>query len=177
MDKKEIAAVFEEIGTLLDLQGANPFRVRAYANAARTIESLQQDLDTLVKEGRLTEIKGIGEDLARKITELHTTGKLAFYDELKASLPAGLFDMLRIPGFGPKRAKIVYEKLGVDSLESSKLPAKPARSRRWPVSGRNRNGKFSMASNSRVSSAAGIIATRRVPSPNRSSKRYADTTA
>src|SRR5206468_8032277 len=82
MTKQEIAAVFEEIGILLDLQGANPFRVRAYANAARTIESLQQDIDTLVKEERLTEIKGIGDDLAKKITELHTTGKLAFYDEL-----------------------------------------------------------------------------------------------
>jgi DNA polymerase (family 10) len=117
MTKQEIAAVFEEISTLLDLQGANPFRVRAYANAARTIESLQEDIDTLIKEERLTEIKGIGDDLAKKITELQTTGKLAFYDELKAGTPPGLLEMLRIPGFGPKRAKVVYEKLGIDSLE------------------------------------------------------------
>src|SRR5258707_9264458 len=127
MTKQEIAAVFEEIGILLDLQGANPFRVRAYANAARTIESLQPDLDTLVKEGRLTEIKGIGDDLAKKITELHTTGKLKFYEELKASLPAGLLDMLKIPGFGPKRAKIVYEKLKVDSLEKLEAACKAGR--------------------------------------------------
>ncbi|MEI6085697.1 MAG: DNA polymerase/3'-5' exonuclease PolX [Verrucomicrobiota bacterium] len=117
MTKQEIAGIFEEIGTLLDLTGANPFRVRAYANAARTIETLQADLDTLVKEERLTEIKGIGTDLAAKITELLTTGKLAYYEELKASLPAGLLELLRIPGFGPKKTKAVYEKLGADSLE------------------------------------------------------------
>ncbi len=124
MTRQEIAAVFEEIGTLLDLQGANPFRVRAYANAARILDALQQDLDSLVKEGRLTEIKGIGADLAAKITELHATGKLKFYDELKASLPAGLLDMLRIPGFGPKRAKIVYEKLKVDSIDKLEAACK-----------------------------------------------------
>ena len=124
MTKLEIATVFEEIATLLDLQGANPFRVRAYANAARTLESLQQDLDALVKEERLTEVKGIGDDLAKKITELHTTGKLAFYGELKAGTPPGLLEMLRIPGFGPKRAKVVYEKLGVDSLEKLEAACK-----------------------------------------------------
>ena len=106
MTKQEIAAVFEEIGTLLDLKGANPFRVRAYNNAARTIDSLQQDLDTLIAENRLTEIKGIGDDLAKKITELHTTGKLAFHEELKALMPAGLLDMLRIPGFEIGRAHV-----------------------------------------------------------------------
>ena len=124
MTKQEIAAVFEEIGTLLDLKGANPFRVRAYANAARTIDSLQQDLDTLVAENRLTEIKGIGDDLAAKTIELQTTGKLRFHEELKASMPAGLLDMLRIPGFGPKRAKVVYEKLGCDSVDKLEAACK-----------------------------------------------------
>jgi DNA polymerase (family 10) len=117
MNKKQVAEVFGEIGTLLDLKGENPFRVRAYLNAARTIETIQEDLSTLAREGKLTEIKGIGKDLAAKIVELVETGKLAYHEELRASLPAGLLDMLRIPGFGPKRAKIVYEKLGVDSIE------------------------------------------------------------
>ena len=111
MDKKEIAEVFEEMGALLDLKGENPFRVRAYSNAARMIDGLQQDLGTLIKEDRLTEIKGVGKDLAAKITELYTTGKLKSYEELKASMPQGLLDMLRIPGFGPKRAKILFDKL------------------------------------------------------------------
>ena len=117
MDKKEISEVFEEIGTLLELKGENPFRVRAYYNAARMISSLQEDLHKLVDEQRLTEIKGIGTDLAKKITEMVTTNHLRFHDELRASLPPGLLDMLRIPGFGPKKTKAVYERLKVDSIE------------------------------------------------------------
>lgn len=117
MTKQEIAAVFEELGTFLELRGDNPFRIRAYLNAARIMDSLPEDIGQLIAENRLTEIKGIGADLATKITELHTTGHLRFHEELKASLPAGLLDMLKIPGFGPKRAKVVYDKLQVDSIE------------------------------------------------------------
>lgn len=117
MDKKEIAEVFEEIGALLELKSENPFRVRAYYNAARMIDGLQEDLGALIKEERLTDIKGIGKDLAAKITELYTTGGLKAYEELKASLPGGLLEMLRIPGFGPKRAKLLYDKLKIDSIE------------------------------------------------------------
>lgn len=117
MDKKEIAEIFEEIGQLLELKGENPFRVRAYQNGARIVETLQEDLHKLVDENRLTEIKGIGNDLAAKITEMVTTNHLEFYEKLKSSLPAGLLDMLRIPGFGPKRAKVVFDKLKVDSIQ------------------------------------------------------------
>ncbi len=124
MTKAEIAGVLEEIGTLLDLKGENPFRVRAYLNAARTVDGLQEDIGKLVAENRLTEIKGIGKDLAAKIVELHTTGKLKFHEELRASLPPGLLEMLRIPGFGPKRAKAVYEKLKVDSIEKLEAACK-----------------------------------------------------
>lgn len=129
MDKKEIAKVFEEIGALLELKGENPFRVRAYYNAARMIDGLQQDLHKLIEENKLTEIKGIGKDLAAKITELAHTGKLKAYEELKASLPAGLLEMTRIPNFGPKRTKIVYEKLkadNIDKLEKACLEGKVA---------------------------------------------------
>ncbi len=124
MDKKEIAEIFEEIGQLLELKGENPFRVRAYLNAARIVESLQDDLGKLVAENRLTEIKGIGKDLAAKITEMVTTNRLEFYEKLKSSLPAGLLDMLRIPGFGPKRAKIVFDKLKIDSIEKLEAACK-----------------------------------------------------
>src|SRR5580704_10342425 len=117
MDKKEIAGIFEEMGALLELKGENPFRVRAYYNAARMIDGLPEDIGTLLKEERLTDVKGIGKDLAAKVAELYTTGKLKAYDELKASLPHGLLEMLKIPGFGPKRVKIVYDKLKIDSVE------------------------------------------------------------
>ncbi|MCS7048657.1 MAG: DNA polymerase/3'-5' exonuclease PolX [Verrucomicrobiae bacterium] len=127
MTKAEIAAVFEEIADLLDLKGENPFRVRAYRNAARIVDGLAEDLDRVIAENRLTAIKGIGEDLASKIIELHTTGRLKFHEELRASMPAGLLEMLRVPGFGPKRAKVVYEKLGVDSLEKLEAACRAGR--------------------------------------------------
>lgn len=117
MTKQEIAEVFEDIGQLLELRGDNPFRVRAYYNAARIVDSLQEDLHKLVDENRLTEIKGIGTDLAAKITEMVTTNHLRFHDELKASLPAGLMEILRIPGLGPKKTKAVYDNLQADSIE------------------------------------------------------------
>jgi DNA polymerase (family X) len=115
--KGEIAELFEEIADLLELKNDNPFRVRAYRNAARVVDGLTEDLQKLVEEERLTEIKGIGKDLAAKIVEMATTNHLKFYDELKASMPPGLLGMLKVPGFGPKRAKVVYEKLKVDSIE------------------------------------------------------------
>src|SRR6266446_1051503 len=124
MDKKEIAEVFEEMGALLDLKGENPFRVRAYYNAARMIDGLQEDIGTLIKEERLTDIKGIGKDLAAKITELYTTGKLASYDELKSAMPQGLLEMLKIPGFGPKRAQLLYDKLKIDTVEKLEAACK-----------------------------------------------------
>jgi DNA polymerase (family 10) len=124
MNKGEIAEMFEEIADLLELKNDNPFRVRAYRNAARVVDGLTEDLEKLIKEERLTEIKGIGKDLAAKITEMATTNRLKFYDELKTSMPQGLLEMLKIPGFGPKRAKIVYEKLKVDSIEKLEAACK-----------------------------------------------------
>src|SRR5439155_24139991 len=104
--------------TLLELNGENPFKSRAYYNASRTIAGVDQDLPTLVKTEQLTSIKGIGEAIAEKITTLVTAGKLPYYNELQSSLPAGLLDMIRVEGLGPKRAKILYDKLKVKDLPS-----------------------------------------------------------
>ena len=117
MDKERVAEILVEIGTLLELKGENPFKTRAYMNAARTIEGLSEPLAKIVAENRLGEIKGIGEALTKKITELVTTGKLKYYDELKASIPPGLIEMLEIPGLGPKKIQALNQKLGVDSVE------------------------------------------------------------
>src|SRR5437867_3923952 len=103
MDKEQVAEVLIEIGVLLDLKGENPFKSRAYAAAARAIESLSEPLDKLIAENRLAEIKGIGDALQKKIGELVTTGKLAYYEDLKASVPQGLFTLLQIPGLGPRK--------------------------------------------------------------------------
>ena len=124
MDKDKVAEILTEIGTLLELKGENPFKTRAYANAARTLEGLSEPLATLVAEKRLGEIKGIGEALEQKITELVETGKLKYYDELKASIPPGLIEMLEISGLGPKKIQAMNKQLGIDSIEKLEAACK-----------------------------------------------------
>src|ERR1700690_2096386 len=116
MDKAQVAEILLEIGTLLELKGENPFKTRAYQNAARIIENLSEPLTQIVAEKKLGQIKGIGEALEQKITELVETGKLAYYQDLKASLPPGLIELLEIPGLGPKKIQALNQKLGVDSV-------------------------------------------------------------
>ncbi len=117
MDKDRVAEILIEIGVLLELKGENPFKTRAYANAARTLENLNEPLEILIAEERLGEIKGIGEALQKKITELVGTGRLLYYEELKASIPPGLLAMLEIPGVGPKKIKALHDKLGITTVE------------------------------------------------------------
>jgi DNA polymerase (family X) len=124
MDKDKVAEILTEIGTLLELKGENPFKTRAYVNAARTLESLNEPLAKLVAEKRLGEIKGIGEALEQKITELVETGKLKYYDELKASIPPGLIEMLEISGLGPKKIQALNKTLGIDSVEKLEAACK-----------------------------------------------------
>jgi DNA polymerase (family X) len=124
MDKDKVAEILVEIGTLLELKGENPFKTRAYANAARTLEGLGEPLAKLVAEKRLGEIKGIGEALEQKITELVETGKLKYYDDLKASIPPGLIEMLDISGLGPKKIQALNKKLGVNSIEKLEAACK-----------------------------------------------------
>ena len=117
MDKHEIARLFEEIGILLELQAENPFKIRAYHNAARALENLEEDLDIIVKEGRLREVSGIGEHIAEKISTLVLTGRLSYYEDLKKTIPEGLLELLKIAGLGGKKIKVLYEKLGVKTIE------------------------------------------------------------
>jgi DNA polymerase (family X) len=124
MDKDKVAEILTEIGTLLELKGENPFKTRAYVNGARTIESLNESLAKLVTEKRLGEIKGIGEALEQKITEMVETGKSKYYDELKASIPPGLIEMLEISGLGPKKIQALNKTLGIDSIEKLEAACK-----------------------------------------------------
>lgn len=121
MNKTEIAAVLAEIGVLLELKGENPFKIRAYQSGARVLEGLaQEEITRRVEAGTLDEVKGIGEALAQKISELHTTGRLEFYEKLKASVAPGVVDLLTIPGLGAKKIRALQDKLGVDSIEKLK---------------------------------------------------------
>jgi len=120
MDKEQVAAILDEIGTLLEIQGENPFRCQAYHNAARAIEQLETNLADVIAAGKLGDIPGIGETLRGKITTLVTTGQLPFYEDLRKKTPPGLLQMLRLPGMGPKKVKALYDQLGIDSLDKLK---------------------------------------------------------
>ncbi len=127
VDKHSVAKVLKEIGLLLELKGENPFKTKAYYNGARTIEFLEGDLEILVKENRLKDVKGIGQALNEKITELVLTGKLNYYEDLKASVPKGLMEMLNIPGLGPKKLKVLYDELAISSIADLEYACKENR--------------------------------------------------
>jgi DNA polymerase (family 10) len=116
MTHQELSDILEEIGTLLELKGENPFKCRAYHNASRIIASSTIDLKELIEAKELTSLKGIGSGIAEVITELYTTGKSSVHDELKSSLPEGLLELLRIPGLGPKRVKILHATLHIANI-------------------------------------------------------------
>ena len=120
MDKKAIIEVLEAIAVLLELKDESSFKIRAYHNAKRVLESLEQDLGTLVDEGNLQSIRGIGKALAEKIETLYRTGNLSYYEALRASVPEGLIEMLEIPGLGPKKIKAIHRALGVEDLDALK---------------------------------------------------------
>ncbi len=119
MKNSEIAAAFDLIADILEFQGANQFRVRAYRNASRTIGDLSESLEKITAdpERKLTDIDGIGTDLAEKIKTLLATGKLPMLEELQAQVPQSVLAMLRIPGMGPKKAALLHKELGIQSLE------------------------------------------------------------
>ena len=118
MTKDQVASALREIGTILELQGENPFKCRAYLNGARTLETSATDLTELVRTNRLSELPGIGDALREKITTLITTGKLPYLEELRSSIPAGLLPLLDLPGLGPKKLRALRDKLKIESLEA-----------------------------------------------------------
>ena len=115
----EIAAVFETVADLLEFKGENPFRIRAYRNSARTISDLTKSVKSIIEHDdmRLTDIDGIGKDLAQKATTLVETGSLPLLDELLDEIPESVLAILRVPGLGPKKAAVLFNKLGASSLD------------------------------------------------------------
>ncbi|MFZ2100810.1 MAG: DNA polymerase/3'-5' exonuclease PolX [Oricola sp.] len=126
----DIAAAFRRLADLLEIEGENPFRVRAYRTAAVTLANLPRDAAEMLAEGaELSELPGIGEDLAGKIAEMARSGSLHLLEEIETRVPPGLSDMTRIPGLGPKRVKALHEALGIDSVEALTRAAKDGRLR------------------------------------------------
>ena len=115
-DKEKLAELFLEIGEWLELKGDNPFKIRAYESAARVFEQLEEDPAALARNGKLEELPGVGKAIAAKALEFFETGRIVYHDELRSSIPAVLFELVKIPGLGAKKARLIYEKLGVQSI-------------------------------------------------------------
>ena len=132
MRQHEIAAVFARMADLLECRGDNPFRIRAYRRAAQNLESFGGSLEELSEAGRLTELSGIGHDLAEKITEYLSHGTIAAYEELRRGAPRGVLELLEIPGVGPKTVKLLTEQLKISSLAQLEEAARTHRLLKLP---------------------------------------------
>ena len=118
MTKDDVADALDEIGTLLELQGESTFRTNAYHNAARAVRQLNANLRGLVESGQIGDVRGIGDAIQQKITTLVTTGRLPYLDTLRESVPAGLIEMMRLPGLGPKKIKALHDALEIHSIDT-----------------------------------------------------------
>ena len=116
MTKDEVGRVLQNIARLLELKGENPFKIRAYVNAARALEGIGEDLSKLIAEDRLREVEGIGKAIAEKITTLAQTGKLDYYDNLRDAFPPEIFVLFELQGLGARKIKALYETLGISSI-------------------------------------------------------------
>ena len=140
MLNRKVADALNEIADLLDLQGVG-FKPRAYREAAMSIESLGEDVKVLAEEGRLREIEGVGESVEAKITELVGTGSIRYLEDLRRKVPAGLVEVMRVPGLGPKRAMILHDLLGIKDLATLESAAKGHKVRALKGFGAKTEGK------------------------------------
>src|ERR671926_322377 len=127
MRNGEIAEAFEELASLYELDGAVVYRVVAYRNAAKAIREAGVSVEELARQGRAEELDGVGKTIAEKIGALLETGSIPSADKLKQRIPTGLIEVTRIPGLGPKRARLLWEQLGVESLEELRKAAEDGR--------------------------------------------------
>ncbi len=135
MSNSDIASIFEEIADILDIKGESSFRTRSYRKVAQVLVNLTEDVGEIYERGGLENIPGIGKSSASKIEELLKTGRLRFYEELKSQLPSGLLDFLKIPEVGPKTVKLIYDNLGIETLDELEKAASLHRLRELPRMG------------------------------------------
>ncbi|HWN24163.1 MAG TPA: DNA polymerase/3'-5' exonuclease PolX, partial [Candidatus Sulfotelmatobacter sp.] len=150
MTKAQIAEVLEEIGTLLELKGENPFKIRAYANAARSFEAWGGSLSDLQDEEKLAKIPGIGKAIAAKIKELSATGSLKYFEDLRAEFPAAILELFSIQGLGAKKIKALYDQLHISSVADLLKACESGRVARLPGFGETTQEKLCKAIADRV---------------------------
>lgn len=132
MTNKEVAEILRRIADMLEIKGEIVYKALAYRRAADNIEYLGRDVEDVWREGRLTEIPGVGKSLAEKLDELFRTGKMSYYEELKEEIPPGVVSLLQVPEVGPKTAKLVWEKLGITSIPELERAAREGKLRTLP---------------------------------------------
>lgn len=144
MENADIAKIFEDIADLLEIKNDNPFRVRSYRNAALVIGGIPESLRSLVMrdESELDDIKGIGKSIHEKIVEIVKTGKCRFHDELLKELPPGLLELLEVSGIGPKKVHLLYDTLGIESVEGLEKAARDGKIRNLPHMGEKTEGNI-----------------------------------
>jgi DNA polymerase (family 10) len=128
----ELAGVFEELADLLEYQGENAYKLRAYRTAARTLRGLSEDVARVAEEGRLTDLPGVGQAIAKKIEEFLATGRMRRHQEALAATPPGVAEMLRVPGLGPRTVSRIVQTVGARSLEELRQAARAGRLRDLP---------------------------------------------
>ena len=127
MTNLEIARIFSEIADILEIKGENPFKVRAYRRVTQLLESLPQSVEEIYRQGKLSELPGIGASIAEKIKELLETGRLRYYEEMRKEVPPGLLEMLKIPELGPKTVSLIYNTLGISTVAELEKAAREHR--------------------------------------------------
>lgn len=132
MLNKQLAEIFRNFAQILEIKGDNPFKIRAYLRAAQSLENVTEDLEDIERQGRLKEIPGVGHDIARKIAEFIGYGRIKSYDELKKTIPAGLLELLSIPGIGPKTAKLLHDELNISDITTLEKYARQGKLRNLP---------------------------------------------
>jgi len=135
MDNREVAQRFEELADLLEFKGENPFKVRSYRRVAQVLDDLTEDIAELTAGGRLRDLPGVGEGIAKKIREYVETGKMTRLDEAKKGVPDGVLDVLRVQGVGPKKAALMHKELGIDGVNALEKAAREHRIRDLPGMG------------------------------------------
>src|SRR5947208_11908024 len=142
MTKEEIAGVLEKIATLLELKDENPFKVRAYTNAARAIETFGGNVPNFQDEEAVAKVPGIGKSIALKIKELASTGSLKYFEELSAEFPVGIMELFSLPGLGAKKIKALYDRLGINSIEKLQKACEDGRVAELPGFGQTTQQKL-----------------------------------
>ncbi|MDG6243339.1 MAG: DNA polymerase/3'-5' exonuclease PolX [Methanolobus sp.] len=142
MDNVQIAEMFSQMAKILEFKGENPFKIRAYVNAARSIKGLDEELALLYTSGNMGSIPGVGETLQKKIVEMLETGAFEAYERTTGEIPPGIIEIMEVPGIGPKMARLFYEKLGIISIDQLSKAAREHRIRRLPRMGEKQEDRI-----------------------------------